>query len=112
MKDPEKKAIYDKYGSEEEIRERYAQQNHYSHYEEDDVDPFDLFEMFFSNNFNNSQYQRARQARRQRQEEYFRDQEGNLRNTPRFNRNALLVQLLPLFMLMLFSAIPYLFQTV
>lgn len=69
--------------------------------------------MFFTNSFGNVHYQRARQARRQRQQQFYReDDEENRRITPRYNRNAIIIQFLPLIMLMIFSAIPYIFQTV
>jgi hypothetical protein len=68
--------------------------------------------MFFTNSFGNVHYQRARQARRQRQQQYNEEEDNGRRAAPRFNRNALLVQLLPLIILMLFSVIPYLFQSV
>jgi len=68
--------------------------------------------MFFTNSYGNINYQRARQARRQRQQQYYENEEEQRRNVPRYNRNALFFQLLPLFMLMVLSVIPYLFQTV
>ena len=44
LSDPEKKKFYDKYGNEEEFRQRYYQAHH--HYEEE-MDPYDIFEILF-----------------------------------------------------------------
>ena len=45
LSDPEKKQFYDKYGNEEEFRQRYYQA-HQHHYEEE-MDPYDIFEILF-----------------------------------------------------------------
>jgi hypothetical protein len=104
LKDPEKKQFYDKYGTEEEFREKYHQQQTF-HYEEDEMDPFDLFEMFFSNQ---GFYQRnGRVYRRQRNEQ--EQHQHNRQRVPA--RNLVLIQFLPFFVLILFSVLPYLFQT-
>lgn len=54
--------------------------------------------------------QRNRNARRQ--QNFYTEDADNRSDPPRFNRNALIIQLLPLIILMLVSIIPYLFQTV
>ena len=46
LKEPEKKEFYDKYGPEEEVREKMAKQQKY--YYEDEMDEFDLFNIFFA----------------------------------------------------------------
>lgn len=46
LSDKEKKEFYDKYGTEEEFREKYAQQNNQRYREE--MDAFDLFEILFT----------------------------------------------------------------
>ena len=45
LSDPEKKKFYDKYGNEEEFRQRYYQA-HQNYYEEE-MDPYDIFEILF-----------------------------------------------------------------
>ena len=47
LTDPKKKEIYDKYGSEEQFREKYYQE-HQQQFNEQEIDPFDIFEAFFS----------------------------------------------------------------
>ena len=54
--------------------------------------------------------QRNRNARRQ--QNFNTEDADNRTDLPRFNRNALIVQMLPLIILMFISIIPYLFQTV
>ena len=72
--------------------------------------------MFFTNNFNAQNINRARQRHRQRQQRYeeeYEEEQYQRRNQPqRNNRAALLVQLLPLFILMIFSVFPSIFQNV
>jgi hypothetical protein len=74
--------------------------------------------MFFTNNFNAQNINRARQRNRQRQqrqeEDYNEDDPNynNQRRNPRNNKAALIMQLLPLFVLMLFSVFPSIFQSV
>ncbi len=106
MKDPEKKQFYDKYGSEEEFREKYQQQHHHEYYEEE-IDPYDLFEMFFSGQHNF--YQRGGRVFRRTREERAEHQPRQRQPPP---RHIVLIQLLPIIVLFLFSVVPYLFQSV
>lgn len=67
--------------------------------------------MFFNKNFESKMnQQRNRNARRQ--QNFNTEDADNRTDLPRFNRNALIVQMLPLIILMFISIIPYLFQTV
>ncbi len=70
------------------------------------MDPFDLFEMFFSNQ---GFYQRNGRVHRRQTNE----QENPQHRQQRFqqNRNIVLIQFLPFFVLILFSLLPYLFQS-
>ena len=112
LKDPEKKAFYDKYGSEEELREKYFnQQQHY--YQEEEMDPFDLFEMFFTAGMGGNVHGRGgRMFRRHRQPEQDQDQHQHQQHRVKINKYMALVQLIPFFILILFSVIPYIFQSV
>ena len=49
LSDPEKKSFYDKYGNEQEFKEKYFQRHH-TYYQEE-MDPFEAFNMFFGNGF-------------------------------------------------------------
>ena len=49
LSDPEKKSFYDKYGNEQEFKEKYFQRHH-THYQEE-MDPFEAFNIFFGNGF-------------------------------------------------------------
>lgn len=106
MKDPEKRKFYDQYGSEEEFREKYYQQYHHQP-EEEDIDPMDLFFVILTGGD-------PRRIRRQRQRprEHFQQHEQHAQNAPRMNKYMALIQLLPFIVLVLFSVIPYIFQSV
>jgi tetratricopeptide (TPR) repeat protein len=113
LKEPEKREFYDKHGTEEEFRERHTAQQ--THYYEEEVDPFDLFEMFFMGG--NAGFQRQQRMFRRRQQQQYEEQEAqqgqpNRAANPRMNRYVMFVQLIPFFMIILFSVVPYLFQTV
>jgi len=107
LKDPEKKAFYDKYGSEEEYREKYHQQQH-GHHDEEEMDPFDLFEMFFSGMNGNVRYQRGGNGRVFRRQQH--PEEGGAQQARPQQRAVVWMQLLPFFALILFSVVPYLFS--
>jgi DnaJ family protein B protein 12 len=106
LKDPEKRAFYNEHGTEEDFRERHAQ--HYAEYHEEDIDPFDLFEMFFNGGQMNGQF------RRQRQQRVFRRRNHEAENVPLrpVGRIALLIQLLPFLLIILYSFLPYIFDSV
>lgn len=109
MKDPEKRKIYDTYGSEEEIREKQAQYQTKFQYEED-MDPFDLFEMFFNGGGSFNQNVNFRHRRNQNANHQQNNEQG--RANVKINRFALLTQFLPLIILFFLSVIPSLFKSV
>lgn len=116
LKDPEKKSFYDKYGSEEEYREKYTQQHNHQ-YQDEEVDPFDLFEMFFTGGMGgNVHFQRGGRVfrRRYNQQPEEAEEQGHQQNQRRAgnNRYVALIQLLPFLLIVLYSFIPYLLQTV
>ena len=49
LSNEEKKAFYDKYGNEEEFKQKYYQANH--RYYQEEMDPFEAFNIFFGNGF-------------------------------------------------------------
>lgn len=109
MKDPEKKAIYDKYGSEEEIRERQTQNQ--TRYYQDDIDPFDLFEMFFSGGSINQNRSYRRRGQRDQPQHHAHQEGNNNNNNVRANKFFYLIQLFPLITLLLFTFLPSLLQS-
>jgi DnaJ-class molecular chaperone len=114
LKDPEKKQFYDKYGSEEELREKYSQQQQAYYHEEEEMDPFDLFEMFFSGNTAGFYQRNGRVFRRRRTEEDVHQHRQQQRQQAQ-NRQPhplMWMQMLPLLVLVLYSILPYLFQSV
>jgi hypothetical protein len=92
------------------MREKYFQQQQQEqYYEQEDIDPFDLFEMFFTQGMGgNIQFQQRRFRRRHQHAEH----EQVNRQPQRINKYMMLVQMLPFLILVLFSVVPYLFQTV
>ncbi len=97
LSNEEKKSFYDKYGPEEEVRERMHQQQqqqrqYYTF--EDEMNPEDLFKMFFGGDIN------IRRGNRNQQR----------REPP--NRFAALSQLFPLLLMFIIYIVPYLLQSV
>ena len=115
LKDPEKKQFYDKYGSEEELREKYAQQNQ-GYYGEEEMDPFDLFEMFFSGNTAGFYQRNGRVFRRRGNEDVHQNQHQHRQQNRQQGQNRphpmMWMQMLPLIVLILYSILPYLLQSV
>jgi hypothetical protein len=69
------------------------------------MDPFDLFEMFFTGGMN-GHFRRAENMHRRQQHQH------NNENNRRAQRNIAYVQFLPFIIIILFSVVPYLFQSV
>ena len=100
LSNPEKKEFYDKYGDEQEFRNRYYQTH--QHQYEDDIDPFDIFEMFFNGgtiNLNRRNFRRRRQNNNQNENE-------NQRRGKFFT----LLQFIPFILILLLSNLPDLFE--
>lgn len=72
------------------------------------MDPFDMFDIIFGGRA--AQFQRDRFRRRRHQ--YYDQQNENPQANQRNNGNLMIIQLLPFLILILFSVIPYVFQTV
>ena len=95
LSDPDKRKTFDKYGSEEEFREKYYQE-HKRQYE-DEFDPFDLFQMFMNGGLD------AERLRRQRRNNTTNFGEQN----SKFAKLYLLIQLLPMLMMMVYYFLPH-----
>ena len=110
LNDKEKRAFYDKYGTEEEFREKYGQANNRRYQEE--MDPFDLFEMFFTGG--NGRFERNGgrfvYKRNNFHEEGGEEEEENQgrrqRQRPGWG------QFLPLLLLTFMYVVPYIFNSV
>ena len=99
LSDTEKKAFYDKYGNEEEFKEKYYQATH--RYYQEEMDPFEAFNIFFGNDF----YPSGRRYHHYHYEENSNDGMRNRRS---------IIQLFPvllLFLVYLLPSISYLFQS-
>lgn len=105
LSDPEKKTMFDKYGTEEEYREKYYQA-HQQQYEED-IDPYDLLNKFFSGQFN------ARYSNRTpRGQETYYENNDNQRPNQQNVRLLGLIQILPIILIFGGYILSSLFQTV
>ncbi len=113
LSDKEKKAFYDKYGDENEARERFTRTYH-RRYDEEDEDVFNVFNMFFGGEdvFGNAQRQRMRQRAQQEQEQEHAQAHEQRQNVRRNPHRLILMQLLPLILLALITLIPYFFNFV
>ena len=99
LSDPEKKAFYDKYGNEQEFKEKYYQATH--RYYQEEMDPFEAFNIFFGNGFYPN-------GRRYHHYHYEDDSNDGMRN------RRSIIQLFPvllLFLIYLLPSISYLFQS-
>lgn len=117
LSDTEKKAFYDKYGDENEARERFTKTYH-RRYDEDDNEVFNIFNLFFGGEDifgrNINLHQRMHQQQNKNNNGQNQQHQNNP-NGPRIVRNnpwQLLFQLLPLIFLALFSILPYFLNSV
>ena len=95
LSNEEKKAFYDKYGNEEEFRQKYyaSHQNY-----EQEMDPFDIFDILFGND------PRMRGRRRNRNVQF------NNVNFVEFKKYNLLIVLIPVIMMILIQLIPSIYK--
>ncbi len=91
LSNPEKKSFYDKYGNEEEFKQKYYQANH--RYYEEEMDPFEAFNFFFGNGFYPN-------ARRNFYYSNHNPNEGEVRN------NRSIFHFIPVLLLMLVYILP------
>ena len=110
LSDEKRKDFYDKYGDEDEVREKVNQQQRmYQQQRFDEQDPFELFRMFFGGGMDghfefDGRVFRAHNMNRRRQQ-------PEPREPP--NRFSLLFsQLLPLILIFVMYVLPYLLQSV
>lgn len=103
LSDPEKKKLFDKYGSEEEYREKVYQAHKQQYEEEEEIDPFDIFQMFMGGGIDQRTLERIRRQNRARAAN------APVQN-PRMMRIMGLVQLLPLVLMLLYYILPPLLE--
>ena len=99
LTDPKKKEIYDKYGSEEQFREKYYQE-HQQQFNEQEIDPFDIFEAFFSGADINEVLRRRRYNVQRRQ--------NNI--NPKYAKFLPFIQFIPFILMFLSYYLPVLLQ--
>ena len=99
LTDPKKRELFDKYGSEEEYREKMYQERQQAF--EDDFDAYDIFDMFFGNID-------PEVLRRQRRR-YRRAQQVQI--NPKVAKFLPFIQLIPILLMGLTYILPNLFQT-
>ena len=97
--DPKKRELFDKYGSEEEYREKVYQERQREY--EEDFDAYDIFDIFFGNI-------NPEELRRQRRR-YRRAQQQNPIN-PKVAKFLPFIQFIPILLMALTSILPSLFQ--
>lgn len=113
LNDKEKREFYDKYGTEEEFREKYQQQNVRRNQGFEEMDPFDLFEMFFTGG--NGRFERNGGRFVFRRNNYYEEEEDEnqeQRRARQVRQRPGLTQLLPFIMLIAMYVIPYIFNSV
>ena len=105
LSDPEKKSFYDKYGNEEEFRQRYYQAH--QHYEEE-MDPYDIFEILFG-------IPNVQGRGRRRNRNYYRNQHAhnvhfNDFGTINVRGNSLLMIFIPFLLMIVIQILPEIFK--
>ena len=102
LTDPKKRELFDKYGSEEEYREKMYQERQQEY--EDDFDAYDIFDMFFGNI--DPEVLRRQRRRYQR---YQRAQQVQI--NPKVAKFLPFIQLIPILLMGLTYILPTLFQS-
>ena len=102
LSNDEKRNFYDKFGTEEEFRQKY--QSQHQNFEEE-MDPFDIFDILFNGP---EGFQRRRNFRRNNN--YYQRENHNNNNVQR-NKFAVFIQFLPLIFLLLVNILPDLLKS-
>ena len=101
LSDPEKKKFYDKYGSEEEFRQKYYQ--YHQNYEEE-MDPYDIFDILFGGQT------MPRRGRRRTRNYYYRNNFNNVHfndfGVINLRGNSLLLMFVPFLLMILIQIVP------
>ena len=101
LSNDEKRNFYDKFGTEEEFRQKY--QSQHQNFEEE-MDPFDIFDILFNGP---EGFQRRRNFRRNNN--YYQRETQN--NNVQRNKFAVFIQFLPLIFLLLVNILPDLLKS-
>ena len=105
LSDPEKKSFYDKYGNEEEFRQRYYQAH--QHYEEE-MDPYDIFEILFG--IPNMQGRGRRRNRNYHRNQHAHNVHFNDFGTINIRGNSLLMIFIPFLLMIVIQILPEIFK--
>ena len=103
LSDPEKKNFYDKYGNEEEYRQRYYQAHHY----EEEMDPYDIFEILFGIP---NMHRGGRRENRNFRRNYAHNVQFNDFGGINIRGNSLLFLFLPFLLMIVIQILPELFS--
>ena len=103
LSNEEKRNFYDKFGTEEEFREKY--QSQHQNFEEE-MDPFDIFDILFNGP---EGFQRRRNFRRNNN--YYQRENNHNNNNVQRNKFAVFIQFLPLIFLLLVNVLPDLLKS-
>ena len=101
LTDPKKRELFDKYGSEEEYREKVYQERQQAF--EEDFDAYDIFDLFFGNID-------PEVLRRQRRR-FHQHRAQNVQVNPKVAKFLPFLQLIPILLMGLTSILPSLFQS-
>jgi hypothetical protein len=110
LSDKEKRDFYDKYGTEEEFREKYQKQHFHDQRHMEEMDPFEIFEMFFSGKMPKRGNVRYHYAEDNDDEDGVANGNGNRRR--RVINKTTWTQFLPLVLLFIMYVVTYLIQSV
>jgi DnaJ family protein B protein 12 len=105
LSDPEKKNFYDKYGNEEEYRQRYYQAHHH---DEEEMDPYDIFEILFG--IPNLQGRGRRRENRNFRRHYAHNIQFNDFGGINIRGNSLLFLFVPFLLMIVIQILPELFS--
>mmetsp|Transcript_17393 Transcript_17393/g.20872 ORF Transcript_17393/g.20872 Transcript_17393/m.20872 type:complete len:360 (-) Transcript_17393:398-1477(-) len=99
LSNDDKRAVYDRYGSEEPPQYRASSGRSERYYQEEEIDPFELFNMFFGGGIPQQQRRRTHQGARHQQhyQQQHHQQQFSVQN---------LLQMLPILLLFFFSLFP------
>ena len=105
LNDPEKRNFYDKYGNEEEFRQKYYNAHH--HHYEDEMDPYDIFDILFGGA---AMHGRGRRARNFHYRNHANNVHFNDFGTIQIKGNSLLFIMAPFLLMVIIQLLPEIFS--
>ena len=105
LSDPEKRDFYDKYGNEEEFRQKYYHAHH-RHYEEE-MDPYDIFDILFGES---AMHGRGRRTRNFNYRNHANNVHFNDFGTIQLRGNSILLVMVPFLLMFIIQLLPDIFS--